>query len=204
MTCTRLATTLALLLGYSHAQSAVTIYEVTGPNDAHKYAARAGTRAEADSTARKARVSSNEQFRILGGCDRPGWYGHVIFFPTFGKEASFAACGFQSRDELLVKLKTLVSGAAPFRSIKNVVSLYDDGKPEAEGLNNRDKRIRFKGFGCLAYSESDRFWLEYQPSGDLGERSGRFVVASDGSTPDAVLRCHPKFAPPDTVPKEIL
>lgn len=187
------------------ANGAVTIYEISDPNSSVKYAARAATKAEAEQVARQTPLSSVDRLQILGGCERPGWYGHVIFFPSFGKEASFAACGFKSRDELLEKLKSQLASYGAFLAVKNVVSLYDDGKP-GEGNSPQEKLSRFKGFGCLAYSEynasgkTERYWLEYQPN----DRPGRFVVAPDGKSLNAVLQCHPKFAPKDAVAPELM
>jgi hypothetical protein len=207
---TRLSTAFALIFGLAaSSHAAVAIYEITGPNDSVKYAARAATRAEAEQTARRSQLGSLDQLKILGGCDRVGWYGHVIFFPSFGKESSFAACGFDSRQALLEKLKSQLAAYGSFLAVKNVISRYDDGKP-GEGDNPRAALSRFKGFGCLAYSEynpatrTERRWLEYQPSGQFGERSGRYTLAPDGSSLEAVTQCQPKNAPEDTIPRELL
>lgn len=195
---------MSLLGSICSAYGAVVIYEVSGPNDSVKYAERAATRLEAEQLARRTQQSPQDKFKILGGCDRPGWYGHVIFFQSFGKESSFAACGFNSRNELLEKLKSQLAGYGPFLAVKNVVSRYDDGKP-GEGNSNSEKLSRFKGFGCLAYSEynshtkTERYWLEYQPN----DRPGRFIVAPDGTSLNAVLQCHPKYAPEGSVPPEL-
>jgi hypothetical protein len=207
---TRLSATITMAFGLAAStHAAVVIYEIAGPNDSVKYAARAATRTEAEQIARKSRLDPVEQLNILGGCDRAGWYGHIIFFPSFGRELSFAACGFNSRQALLEKLKSQLKAHGSFLAIKNVVSVFDDGKP-GEGDNPRAALARFKGFGCLAYSEYDpatrteRRWLEYQPSGRFGELSGRFTLAPDGTVLEAVTQCQPKNAPDGSIPRELL
>lgn len=184
--------------------AAVAIYEY----DSVKYLERGSTRSEAEQGARSS-IGSGEQTNILGGCERSGWYGHVIFTLPSMKEASFAGCGFGSRQELLEKLKSRLIGYGPFRNIKNVVSRYDDGRPGKDD-DSSAALSRFKGFGCLAYSEynqasnTSRYWLEYQTYGRFGERQGRFIIAQDATSLNAVTQCHPKYAPVDSVPRELL
>jgi hypothetical protein len=190
----------AFILGsVGTAHGAVLIYEISGPTDSVKYAARAATRSDAEQVVRQEQtrmhsLSSNTTLKILGGCDQPGWYGNVIFLLTpLGENRSFAACGFPSRETLLEKLRSQLAGNGTFYFIKNVDSRYDDGKA-GEYSSPQDARVRLKHFHCLAYNEGERFWLENQQS------KGRIVVAPDASSLDAVLRCHPKYMPEDAVP----